>query len=88
MACATEILERLGGGERVRVRVREGLGGEAVQLPRYRGELGEWFFHEVVLFEGRVFDAFGPRQGVGVDEWIDLWEQVEPGDIDFGGLLG
>ena len=86
-ACATEIIESLGGGDRIRLEPTQ-----TPILPEYRGVQPDWGFHEVVLQEGRIYDSFGPRLGVPVDEWIDLWTDPFGGDvrdlIDFGGLLG
>ena len=56
-ACARDIQNRLGGDDVRRITPSEGrLFGS-----RYRGQFTEWHHHEVVEYEGNVYDAFGPR---------------------------
>lgn len=41
-----------------------------------------WFHHEVVVGNGRVYDAFTGHGGVPIDEYKALWEF--PDAINFG----
>jgi len=74
-----DILEWLGTGQTVTVRPTStpGLGG-------YRGAGTLWDEHTVVVADGRVFDVYGPADGVPIDDWKALWDYPEA--INFGGL--
>jgi len=83
-ACARNIATRLGldpsdlsNYRTLNPRSRGGsLGG-------YRGVADSgWDQHTVVVSNGRVYDAFGPRSGMPIDEWKRLWTNA--GQIDFG----
>ena len=66
--CAEDILERLGTGKIVTVTPRvlaPGLGG-------YRDASTLWSEHTVVVADGRVFDVYGPADGVPIDDWKAL----------------
>ena len=52
------------------------------QLGPYRGQNGGWYSHTVVVKDGMVFDGFGPRVGVLIDEYKQLFEYNDI--IDFG----
>lgn len=67
-ACADDIIARLGGGERIVV--------DPVGTPflgTYRGVDTAWGQHTAVLFNGRVYDAFSPAEGVPLVSWLGMW---------------
>lgn len=76
--CARDIRAQLGGGDIVRIRPE----GGAPSLGGYRGANPGWAYHEVVVKDGRVYDAFGPRGGVTIDEYKNLFQYSDA--IDFG----
>lgn len=82
--CAIDIEERLGGGEIHTIYPSESTGAQ--YLPEYRGYDGEWINHRVVEYNGRVYDAFGPRTGTPTAEWKALWDGFDEGIINWGGL--
>jgi hypothetical protein len=43
-------------------------------LGAYRGKNWEWSFHEVVVKDGRIYDAFTGGQGLPISEYKALWE--------------
>ncbi|MFM8324689.1 MAG: hypothetical protein ACKN9U_07505 [Pirellulaceae bacterium] len=51
-------------------------------LGGYRDVEPGWAEHHVVVKDGRVYDGFGPADGVPIDEYKELWEF--PSDINFG----
>ena len=63
--CALNIQEEIGGDIHRIVAADE---PEWAGLGAYRDKNHGWKYHEVVVKNGRVYDAFGPREGVGVDE--------------------
>jgi RHS repeat-associated protein len=67
-ACADEIIERLGGGERIVITPTD-----TPYLGTYRGVDTAWAEHTAVLYNGRVYDAFGPADGVPLVDWLKLW---------------
>ena len=82
-ACAAEILETLGeGAQIVRIEVPSVRPQGTPFTGTYRGQESGWVFHEVVIQEGRVFDDFGPRNGVPVGDWFDLWEGLNDLDLE------
>lgn len=70
-------IQKLIGGDIKRITPSGGptLGG-------YRGSNPAWAYHEVVVKEGRVFDAFTGSSGATIDEFKALWEY--PDAINFG----
>ncbi len=82
-ACAEDIVATLGeGAQIVRIEVPSVRPQGTPFTGTYRGQDSGWVFHEVVIQEGRVFDAFGPRNGVPVDDWFDLWEGLNDLDLE------
>ena len=57
-------------------------GGRAPQLGGYRGGNMGWSHHEVVVRDGRVYDAFTGHRGLPIGEYKALWEFPEA--INFG----
>ena len=41
-----------------------------------------WGHHEIVVKDGRVYDAFTGHQGMATDEYKSLWEYADA--INFG----
>ena len=76
--CARDIKAQLHGGDIVRIRPQDG----APSLGGYRGNNPGWAYHEVVVKDGRVYDAFGPRGSVSIDEYKSLFQY--PDAINFG----
>ncbi|MFO0553766.1 MAG: RHS repeat-associated core domain-containing protein [Polyangiaceae bacterium] len=74
---AREIQNVLGGGTIVRIEPKTGrmLGG-------YRKQHPAWYYHEVVVKDGRVYDAFTGGKGATIKEYKALWEF--PNFINFG----
>jgi hypothetical protein len=42
-------------------------------MRQYTGFDSLWSYHDVVVKDGLVFDAFGPATGVTIADWIRLW---------------
>jgi hypothetical protein len=72
------------GCERIALQIKERIGGEirrilpakgASQLGNFRSYDPRWSYHEVVVRDGRVFDAFTGHQGLPIDEYKALWDQ-------------
>jgi hypothetical protein len=74
---ARQIQKHVGGAVH---RIKPGI--DAPGLGRYRGKNLSWTYHEVVVKDGRVFDAFTGRQGLPISEYKVLWEY--PDALDFG----
>lgn len=55
---------------------------ETPRLGGYRGKNWGWYWHKVVVNDGRVYDAFTGGEGATIDEYKSLWEY--PDVIDFG----
>ena len=70
--CAAEIVERLGGGNMIRV-----TSDRSPFLPDYRGQTSGWSDHVVVELDGRIYDAFGDQVGLPIAEWLELWDLPE-----------
>ena len=79
------------GCERVAAQIQKYKGGDikrivpkgsASLLGGYRGHNPRWGYHEVVVKNGRVYDAFTGHKGTSVKEYKGLWEFAD--DIDFG----
>jgi hypothetical protein len=51
-------------------------------LGSYRGHNAEGAYHQVVVKEDRVYDAFTGHQGMPSDEYKALWANRDA--IDFG----
>ena len=51
-------------------------------LGRYMGVNVRWGHHEVVVRDGRVFDAFGPAEGVSISDFKNKFQY--PDGLDFG----
>ncbi|MGW1674671.1 hypothetical protein [Streptomyces sp. NPDC002324] len=70
--CAVEIQSKIGGD---RMRITDSLG--APVLGKYRGRDTNWAHHDVVLREGRVYDAWTGRQGEPLEEYMSRWQYRE-----------
>ncbi|WP_420162156.1 polymorphic toxin-type HINT domain-containing protein [Nocardiopsis sp. CNT-189] len=73
---ARDIQSRIGG---TRYRIQDSLG--APFLGQYRGEDTGWGHHDVVIKDGRVYDAFSSRHGVPIEEYRNLWQYGD--DLEF-----
>ncbi|MFC3998232.1 polymorphic toxin-type HINT domain-containing protein [Nocardiopsis sediminis] len=73
---AVDIQQAIGGD---RYRITDSLG--APYLGQYRNNDTGWGHHDVVIKDGRVYDAFSGRTGVPLDEYRDLWQYGE--DLEF-----
>lgn len=69
--------------------IRRQIGGDiyrieanAPALGKYRDKNTGWAHHDVVVKDGRVYDAFGPAEGVPIDKFKDLFEYSDV--INFG----
>lgn len=71
-------INKLIGGDILRITPK----GSAPTLGAYRGKNWGWAHHEVVVKEGRVYDAFTGGKGASIAEYKALWEY--PDDIKFG----
>jgi hypothetical protein len=67
------------GGERGRIEPSV----EETVLGPYRGVHAPWYYHTVVVLDGRVYDAFTGRDGVPIEEYKDLWQYRDDIDFDF-----
>lgn len=74
---ARQIQQHVGGEIKV-ILPKDGAPG----LGGYRGHQPWWSSHEVVVNNGRVYDAFTGYEGLPIDDWKQLWEY--PDAIDFG----
>ncbi|MFD6427096.1 hypothetical protein, partial [Streptomyces sp. NPDC060198] len=74
--CAENIRDSLGGGTIFTLENNQG--GE---LPYYRGQDSQWWWHAVVVYEGRVYDAWTGRAGETVAEYKSRWSK--PQNIDW-----
>ncbi|WP_374111766.1 RHS repeat-associated core domain-containing protein [Streptomyces sp. MH192] len=70
--CAVEIQSKI-GGERMRITDSYG----APSLGKYREEDTNRVHHDVVLREGRVYDAWTGRHGEPVNQYMSRWEYGE-----------
>jgi hypothetical protein len=78
------------GCESVARQIQKQIGGEMKRITPPRGaRLGpfggkdwEWNYHEVVVKDGRVYDAFTGGQGLPIDKYKELW--LYANGIDFG----
>jgi hypothetical protein len=75
---ARQIQHILSGGAIHRITPPQG----ARFLGSYRGYSPGWAYHEVVVHEGRVYDAFTGGKGVPISEYKALWEHHDV--INFG----
>jgi hypothetical protein len=70
----------------IRPRVPAGFEDADIRLGAYRGHIpgGDrgWAYHQVVVKDGRVYDAFTGHQGLPIEEYKALW--AERDSIDFG----
>ncbi|MFJ6393903.1 RHS repeat-associated core domain-containing protein [Streptomyces sp. NPDC091972] len=69
---AVEIQSKI-GGDRMRITDSEG----APQLGKYRGQDTYWGHHDVVVRDGRVYDAWTGRHGEAMDDYLSHWEYSE-----------
>lgn len=53
-----------------------------LHLGKHRGTNPDWAHHDVVLKDGRVYDAFTGSDGLPLDEYKQLWQY--PDAINFG----
>ncbi len=74
--CALDIQNKI-GGDIVRI-TPDG----APSLGGYRGKNWEWSHHDVVVRDGRVYDAFGPRGGLSISDYKAQFQYPEA--INFG----
>jgi hypothetical protein len=83
---ADEIHTELGGSATIySIQSKDNEPGETHQYPlggTYRGHPTGYFFHDVVVKNGKVYDGFGDRDGMPIDEWKNLWSNKD--HIDFG----
>ncbi|GGN29959.1 hypothetical protein GCM10011578_066720 [Streptomyces fuscichromogenes] len=66
---AVEIQQKIGG---TRYRIEDSMG--APTLGKYRGEDTYWNYHEVVIKDGRVYDAWTGRTGELLDTYRGNWQ--------------
>jgi hypothetical protein len=66
---AIDIQKKIGG---TRYRIEDQYG--APTLGKYRGEDTYWNYHEVVINNGRVYDAWTPRTGEPLDTYLGQWQ--------------
>ena len=66
------------GGDIARIRPDFG----APSLGKYRGTNPGWAYHDVVVKDGRVYDAFTGSDGLPLQEYKELWQY--PDAINFG----
>lgn len=76
---ATDIKTELGGTAEIFV-IKPKTDG--LKLGEYREVGTGWYEQHVVVKNGKVYDGFGPRTGVPIDEYKDLWTHKD--DINFG----
>lgn len=55
---------------------------DAPALGGYRGKNWAWGHHDVVVKDGRVYDAFTGHLGTSIDDFKTLWQYPEA--IRFG----
>jgi len=48
-----------------------------VNLGLHSGKNTEWFYHQVVVKNGRVYDALTGPKGLPIDEFKKLWENAD-----------
>jgi hypothetical protein len=79
---ANQIEKHLGGAEagaqRVTITPKDG----APVLGGYRNQSTAWTYHDVVVQDGRVYDAYTGVRGLSIPEYKALWDH--PDAIDFG----
>jgi hypothetical protein len=75
-AVARDIQKRM-GGELRHITPKTGL-----FLGEYRGSEAPWGYHDVVVREGRVYDAFTERTGLPIDQYKALWKYADM--LNFG----
>ena len=75
--CAQDIQSGI-GGEIIRIKPMDGI----PSLGGFKGSNPGWAHHEVVVKEGRVYDAFGPSEGLTIQEYKDQFQYSDA--IDFG----
>ena len=71
-------IQKLIGGDVIRLMPQAGI----PMLGAYRGHFPFWFYHEVVLKNGRVYDLFTGFKGLTVSEFKQLWSSARW--IEFG----
>ena len=71
-------IQRLVGGEIKHIKPK----GNLPWLGGLRGNSPRWQFHDVVVKNGRVYDAFTGYEGLPIDQYKALWEYHD--FIDFG----
>jgi hypothetical protein len=76
---ATNIKNTLGGSAEIKV-IKPKTDG--LKLGEYRDVGTGWYEHHVVVKNGKVYDGFGPRTGLPIEEYKDLWKHKD--DINFG----
>ena len=69
--------------------IRKKIGGhiytikaDAPVLGKYRGKNPGWDHHDVVVKDGRVYDGFGPAEGVPIEQFKKMFEYDDV--INFG----
>jgi hypothetical protein len=73
-------IKKLIGGDIRTITSRANPGGQIIGA--YRGRNLKWYHHEVVVKDGRVYDAFTGHKGLTIDEYKRLWEYAD--GLDFG----
>lgn len=76
-AVARDIQNRI-GGDIFRISAPPG-----ITMGKYRGVDTLWAHHEVVVRDGRVYDAFTDRKGLPVEEYKALWKDMFPEEFPF-----
>ncbi|MDX2974370.1 ALF repeat-containing protein, partial [Kribbella solani] len=75
--CAEQIRKSLGGGTIFTIKPTM-----SPFLPPYRGKEAGWYMHVVVVYNGKVYDAWTGRGGESIAEYKSRWEWTDV--IDFG----
>jgi hypothetical protein len=82
-ACALEIIDRLGGGEVLRIAPPP----YARQLWKYRDQEVQWNVHYAVIKDGRVYDAWTDRTGEPLETYMSQWEDAGETTVTTRGSL-
>ena len=61
------------GGKIVRIEALPNRLGNPSPLPQYRGGNNKWFYHEVVVKDGKVYDAFTNSSGETIEQFKKHW---------------
>lgn len=78
-ACAEKIRKSLGGGTLFTIKPKP---NTSLMLPSYRKKDSGWYHHVVVVYNGRVYDAWTGRGGDTIAAYKAHWGKQD--QIDFG----